>query len=131
MIDFGLKDPAGIRKVGEYEVPLDEQLRIQAAEQIICMDLCMFRDHCDGFCIANQEWKESMLNLLLGKVQNLAVFTSATLTNNGFRMPPTAAVVSNFKKVSKDMKRHTLSVFVDDPLDPRADEDGYFTMPLF
>lgn len=69
MIDFGLKDPAGIRKVGEYEVPLDEQLRIQATEQIVCTDLCMFRDHCDGFCIANQEWKESMLNLLLGKVQ--------------------------------------------------------------
>lgn len=60
MIDFGLKDPAGIRKVGEYEVPLDEQLRIQATEQIVCTDLCMFRDHCDGFCIANQEWKESI-----------------------------------------------------------------------
>lgn len=46
-------------------------------------------------------------------------------------MPSTAAVVSNFKKVSKDMKRHTLSVFVDDPLDARADDNGYFTMPLF
>ena len=69
MIDFELKNPAGIRKVREYEVPSDEQLRIQAAEQILCMDLCMFRNHCDGFCIANQEWKESMLNLLLGKVQ--------------------------------------------------------------
>ena len=69
MIDFGLKDPVGIRKVGEYEVPSDEQLRIQAAEQILCMDLCMFRDHCDGFCITNQEWKESMLNLLLGRTR--------------------------------------------------------------
>ena len=61
MIDFGLKDPVEIRKVGEYEVPLDEQLRIQAAEQIVCTDLCMFRDHCDGFCIANQEWKEAII----------------------------------------------------------------------
>ena len=69
LIDFGLKDPVGIRKVGEYEVPSDEQLRIQAAEQILCMDLCMFRDHCDGFCITNQEWKESMLNLLLGRTR--------------------------------------------------------------
>ena len=109
--------------MGEYEVPLDEQLRIQATEQIVCTDLCMFRDHCDGFCIANQEWKESI------------IFETAVLTATPFllcfRMPPTAAVVSNFKKVSKDMKRHTLSVFVDDPLDPRADEDGYFTMSLF
>lgn len=56
-------------RMGEYEVPLDEQLQIQATEQIVCTDLCMFRDHCDGFCIANQEWKESMLNLLLGKAQ--------------------------------------------------------------
>ena len=47
--------------MGEYEVPLDEQLRIQATEQIVCTDLCMFRDHCDGFCIANQEWKESII----------------------------------------------------------------------
>lgn len=61
----------------------------------------------------------------------LAVLTSATFTNNGFRMPATAAVVHNFKITEKEMKRHTLSVFVDDPLDPRADEDGYFTMPLF
>lgn len=65
MIDFGLKDPAGIRKVGEYEVPLDEQLRIQATEQIVCTDLCMFRDHCDGFCIANQEWKESIFFIMI------------------------------------------------------------------
>lgn len=69
MIDFGLKDPVEIRKVGEYEVLSDEQLRIQAAEQILCMDLCMFRDHCYGFCIANQEWKESMLNLLRGRAK--------------------------------------------------------------
>lgn len=72
--------------MGEYEVPLDEQLRIQAAEQIVCMDLCMFRDHCDGFCIANQEWKESMLNLLLGKVQKLffIIFETAVLTATPF-----------------------------------------------
>lgn len=67
----------------------------------------------------------------LAKTALMAVLVSGTFTDNGFRMPPTAAVVSNFKKVSKDMKRHTLSVFVDDPLDTRADEDGYFTMPLF
>ena len=47
--------------MGEYEVPLDEQLRIQATEQIVCTDLFMFRDHCDGFCIAYQEWKESII----------------------------------------------------------------------
>ena len=58
----------------------------------------------------------------LAKTALMAVLVSGTFT---------AAVVSNFKKVSKDMKRHTLSVFVDDPLDARADDNGYFTMPLF
>ena len=67
----------------------------------------------------------------LAKTALMTVLVSGTFADNGYRMPSTAAVVSNFKKVSKDMKRHTLSVFVDDPLDPRADEDGYFTMSLF
>lgn len=67
----------------------------------------------------------------LAKTALMAVLVSGTFTDNGYRMPSTAAVVSNFKKVSKDMKRHTLSVFVDDPLDARADDNGYFTMPLF
>lgn len=52
----------------------------------------------------------------LAKTALMAVLVSGTFTDNGYRMPSTAAVVSNFKKVSKDMKRHTLSVFVDDPL---------------
>lgn len=67
----------------------------------------------------------------LAKTALMTVLVSGTFTDNGYRMPSTAAVVSNFKKVSKDMKRHTLSVFVDDPLDARADDNGYFTMPLF
>lgn len=67
----------------------------------------------------------------LEKTALLAVLTSATLTNNGFLMPATAAVVHNFKITEKEQKRHTLSVLVNEPLDPRADEDGYFTMPLF
>ena len=65
MIDFGLRDPGDIRRIDEYELPSDDHLRLQAVDEIICSDLCMYNKHCNGFCIANQEWRESMRNTLL------------------------------------------------------------------
>lgn len=61
----------------------------------------------------------------------LTVLTSGTISDNGFQMPATACCCENFAVVRKQMKRHSLSLFVCDPLDKRADEDGYFTMPVF
>ena len=65
MIDFGLRHPEDIRRIGEYELPSDDQLCLQAADEIICSDLCMYNKHCNGFCIANQEWLESMRSTIL------------------------------------------------------------------
>lgn len=67
MIDFGLRNPEYIRQIESYDLPSDEQLRLQAVDEIICNDLCMFRDHCYASCIANQEWREGMRKMLLGK----------------------------------------------------------------
>ena len=65
MIDFGLRDPQDIHRIEEYELPSDDQLRLQAIDEIICNDLCMYKDHCEGsICIANQEWCESMRTIL-------------------------------------------------------------------
>ena len=61
----------------------------------------------------------------------LTVLTSGTISDNGFQMPATACCCENFAVVRKQMKRHSLSLLVCDPLDKRADEDGYFTMPVF
>ena len=61
----------------------------------------------------------------------LTVLTFGTISDNGFQMPATACCCENFAVVRKQMKRHSLSLFVCDPLDRRADEDGYFTMPVF
>lgn len=61
----------------------------------------------------------------------LTVLTSGTISDNGFRMPATACCCENFAVVRKQMKRHSLSILVCDPLDKRADEDGYFIMPVF
>ena len=68
MIDFGLRNPACIQKIEEYELPSDAQLLLQAVDEIICNDLCMFKEHCNGFCIANEEWRETMRKVLLGKM---------------------------------------------------------------
>ena len=64
-ISFGIRDPYGISKVPEYEQPSDEDMVMQAIDQIIC-EVCLFRDHCYmGMCIANQEWREEMRKTLL------------------------------------------------------------------
>lgn len=68
MIDFGLRNPGNVRKIEEYELPSDDQLRLQAVDEIICSDLCMYKDQCNGFCIANEEWRETMRRVLLGKM---------------------------------------------------------------
>ncbi len=68
MIDFGLRNPGYIRKIEGYELPSDAQLRLHAVDEIICNDLCMLKDHCNGFCIANSEWLDTMRKVLLGKI---------------------------------------------------------------
>ena len=52
----------------------------------------------------------------------MVVLVSGTFTDNGFRMPPTAAVVSNFKKVSKDMKRPVATAIDDNAVDKKLDK---------
>ena len=63
-LDFGLRNPATITRIDEYELPNQEELQLQAIDQLIC-EVCLFRDHCYGFCIANQEWREEMRQQLL------------------------------------------------------------------
>lgn len=53
LIDYSLRKPAGIKKIAAYELPSDEELMLQAMEQIIC-ETCLFSEHCDGvFCLRN------------------------------------------------------------------------------
>lgn len=63
-IDFGLRKPESISKIDSYELPSNEELTLQAIDQIIC-EVCLVKEHCNGFCIANQEWREGMRQQLL------------------------------------------------------------------
>lgn len=64
LLDFGLRNPMNIECISDYELPSQEQLRLQAIEKLIC-EACLFKEHCYGLCIANQEWVEQMRQQLL------------------------------------------------------------------
>ena len=68
-IDFGLRNPSGIKKVDSYKLPSDDDLLRQSVDQIIC-EACMFRDHCyGGMCIADKEWLDSMKQSMFAAVK--------------------------------------------------------------
>ena len=58
-ISFGIKNPHDINKIDGYELPSDDDMIKQKIDQLIC-EVCMFNQHCYGFCIANDEWRNTM-----------------------------------------------------------------------
>ena len=63
-ISFGIRAPYDISKIECYELPTDEDMIMQAVDQMIC-EVCMFNEHCYmGMCIANEEWREGMRKTL-------------------------------------------------------------------
>lgn len=63
-IDFGIKNPDMIEKVEPYELPSDEKLLEQEIDALIC-ETCLFREHCYGFCIANEAEKKRLKKELM------------------------------------------------------------------
>lgn len=71
-ISFGIREPDNISKIEEYELPSDDDMIMQAVDQIIC-EVCMFNEHCYmGNCIANKEWRENMRKMLFDAVKGKA-----------------------------------------------------------
>lgn len=63
-ISFGIREPYDIKKIESYELPSDDDMLMQAVDQMIC-EVCMFNEHCYmGMCIANEEWREGMRKTL-------------------------------------------------------------------
>ena len=59
-ISFGLCNPEIIARVDDYHVPTDEELRMQASDQIIC-EVCMYNEHCSpAVCLADEDWLREM-----------------------------------------------------------------------
>lgn len=68
-INFGLRNPSGIKNVDSYELPSDDDLLCQNVNQIIC-EACMFCDYCyGGICTANKEWLDGMRKSMFDAVK--------------------------------------------------------------
>ena len=46
LIDYGLRNPTGIKKIEEYQLPSDDELRMQMIGGIIC-ETCYLSEHCN------------------------------------------------------------------------------------
>lgn len=59
-ISFGIRNPFDISKIKDYKLPSDDDMLLQAIDQMVC-EACLFNEHCYmGMCIANKEWCENM-----------------------------------------------------------------------
>lgn len=62
-VDFSIKECENIKKIGQYSLPDKEDLKMQGLERLVC-EVCMYNEHCYGFCIVPDGWKESMIVFL-------------------------------------------------------------------
>ena len=69
-IDFGLRNPEGIRKILPYELPTDEELIEQSINMIIC-ETCYLGEQCNrGVCLRPKkeinQLKQKMKKMVVG-----------------------------------------------------------------
>ena len=54
-IDYGLRNPEGIKKIEAYELPSDDELLMQSINSIIC-ETCFLNEQCyGGYCLRNKD----------------------------------------------------------------------------
>lgn len=63
-IDFGLRNPTGIKRIPDYELPSDKQLMKQDIESIVC-ETCYLNEYCTlSDCILRKHKKAQIRELL-------------------------------------------------------------------
>lgn len=70
LIDYGLRNPEGIKKIEDYQLPSDAELRMQMIGEIIC-ETCYLSEYCNRVsCLlpkgAKKEQKRQMMDFLKG-----------------------------------------------------------------
>jgi len=70
--DYSLRKPYNAERVEKYDVPDDDELLLQAVDQMVC-EVCMFNEHCYmGMCIANEEWRDNLRKTLFAAAKSKA-----------------------------------------------------------
>ncbi len=77
-IDFGLRNPQGIKKIEKYELPSDEELMLQSIDTIIC-ETCYLNEQCfGGMCIRDKKELQSLRKDMLKAVKESGKTTRNT-----------------------------------------------------
>lgn len=68
LIDFGLRNPCGVKQIEKYALPSDEDLMRQEINWIVC-ETCFLSEHCNrSYCMRNpkemKQLKKEMLNMV-------------------------------------------------------------------
>lgn len=68
LIDFGLRNPGGVKQIEKYDLPSDEDLMRQEINRIVC-ETCFLSEHCNRlYCMRNpkemKQLKKEMLNMV-------------------------------------------------------------------
>ncbi len=70
LIDYSLRNPEGIKKIGSYELPSDEELIMQEIDYIIC-ETCYLGEQCNRMCCMRpqkeiRQLKKQMMQTIQG-----------------------------------------------------------------
>ena len=70
LIDYGLRNPKGVKKISEYELPTEEDLIMQEVNQIIC-ETCYLTEHCNRvFCMRTQKEMKELRNQMFKAIHD-------------------------------------------------------------
>lgn len=63
IIDYGLRNPQGIKAIEPYELPSDDDLLKQELDQIVC-ETCYLYDNCYGTCLLPKGQRKAKVDAL-------------------------------------------------------------------
>ena len=69
-LDFGLRNPQGIKKIEKYQLPSDEELMLQSIDTIIC-ETCYLNEQCfGGMCLREKKERQALRKDMLKTVKD-------------------------------------------------------------
>ncbi len=69
-LEYGIRNPGGIKQIDEYDLPSDEDMVMQAVDKIVC-ETCMFTEHCNRMmCLANKDERNARRETFYNAIKN-------------------------------------------------------------
>ena len=70
LIDYSLRNPAGIKKISSYDLPTEKDLIMQEVDQIIC-ETCFLTEHCNRtFCMRPKKEIKELRNQMFHMIHH-------------------------------------------------------------